>query len=223
MSLQETVASIVERLTAIPDKADAALMIRHAERGDIPPGALGVDVPLTAVGVESADSLGAILAGIRPQVEVFSSPVPRCVQTAEAILRGVGRPEGVALDWRLGDPGPFVVDAEIGGRLFLEAGILEIARRQLTNVDPPAGMRRTSEGVDLMLDLATRDLRCQGRLNIYVTHDAILAVLVAYIYGLSIDEICWPEYLDGFLLWRSSGQLRFAWRGLQQSSHPLGG
>ena len=183
----------------------------------------GADVPLTAIGVESAERLGAILSSIRPQVEVTSSPVPRCVQTAAAILRGGGCPEGAALDWRLGDPGPFIVDAEISGQLFLETGILDIARRQLTNVAPPAGMRKTSEGVDLLLGLSTRDLRYQGHLNVYVTHDAILAVLVAYLYGLSVDEICWPEYLDGLLLWRSSEQLRLAWRGLQQSSHPFGG
>ena len=212
-------ASIVERLAAIPDIADAALVIRHAEREEIPPGSFGVDVPLTAVGVESAERLGATLYGIRPQVEVTTSPVPRCVQTAEAILRGGGRPEGTALDGRLGDPGPFIVDAEISGPLFLETGILEITRRQLTNVDPPAGMRKTSEGVDLLLGLTTGNLRYQGHLKVYVTHDAILAVLVAYLYGQSIDEICWPEFLDGLLLWRSSEQLLFAWRGLEQASH----
>ena len=55
-----------------------------------------------------------------------------------------------------------------------------------------------------------------------MTHDAILAVLVAYLYRLRIDEINWPGYLDGLLLWRSGDRVNFIWRGLEQGSHPLG-
>lgn len=213
---------IAEQLSSIPVQADAALILRHAEREDIPPGTFGVDVPLTAYGVESAERLGATLSGLRLQVRVTASPVPRCVSTGRAILRGGSRSEQVALDSRLGDPGPFVVDEEVSGALFLEIGILEIVRRQLTQVEPPAGMRPAREGVDLLLGLTANNLRSRGRLDIHVTHDAILAVLVAYLYRLPVDEINWPGYLDGLLLWRSGDRLNLIWRGLEQGSHPLG-
>ena len=213
---------IVEQLSNLPDKADAALILRHAEREEIPQGTFGVDVPLTTSGVTSAERLGAILSGIRPLVYASASPVPRCVSTATAILRGGGWPEEVALAWRLGDPGAFVVDEEVSGALFLETGILEIVRHQLTLAEPPAGMRPTAEGINLLLGLTTNNLYSHGRLNIYVTHDAILAVLVAYLYRLRIDEINWPGYLDGLLLWRSGDRVNFIWRGLEQGSHPLG-
>ncbi len=127
------------------------------------------------------------------------------------------------MDWRLGVPGPFVVDEEVSGALFLQIGILEIVRRQLTRTEPPAGMRATSEGVDLLLELTAKYLRSRGRLNVYVTHDSILAVLVAYLYRLSVGDIGWPDYLDGLLLWRCEERLHFAWRGLEQRSHPFGG
>ena len=127
------------------------------------------------------------------------------------------------MDWRLGDPGPFVVDEEVSGALFLEIDILEIVKRQLTQVEPPAGMRATSEGIDLLLGLTANDLRCRGHLNIYVTHDAILAVLVAYLYGLTVDEVGWPGYLDGLLLWRCGQRLHFSWRGLEPGCQPLRG
>ena len=214
---------IVDQLRNLPDKADAALILRHAEREDIPPGTFGLDVPLTSCGVASAEGLGSILSGIRPLVCVTASPVPRCASTAKAILRGGGWPDEVNLDWRLGGPGPFVVDEEVSGALFLEIGILEIVRQQLTRTDPPSGMRPTSEGVDLLLGLTTNDLRSRGHLNFYVTHDAILAVLVAHLYRLPVDDIGWPSYLDGLLLWRCRDRLHFIWRGLEQSSHPLGG
>ena len=217
------VSWIVKQLGGLPAQADAALILRHAERGDIPLGTFGEDVPLATRGVASAEKLGAVLSSIRPRVRATASPVPRCESTAKAILRGGGWPEEVALDWRLGEPGPFVVDTEVSGALFLEIGILEIVRHQLTHVEPLAGMRATSEGVHLLLGLTTNDIRSRGRLNIYVTHDSILAVLVAYLYRLLVDEIGWPGYLEGLLLWRHGERLHFIWRGLEQSSYPLGG
>ena len=214
---------ITEQIGRIPAQADAAVILRHAEREDIPPGTFGSDVPLTSRGVETAERLGAMLSGLRPQVGVTASSVPRCVSTGKAVLRGGGWPEEVALDWRLGAPGPFVFDEEISGALFLQIGILEIVRRQLTRAEPPAGMRSTAEGVDLLLGLASDDLRARGRLNVYVTHDAILAVLVARLYRLSVEDIGWPGYLAGLLLWRCRDRLHFIWRGLEEGSHPLGG
>ena len=217
------VSWIVAQLSNIPAQADAALMLRHAEREDIPPGTFGVNVPLTPRGVASAERLGAMLSDQRQQLEVTASPVPRCVSTAQALLRGGGWPEEVALDWRLGAPGPFVVDEAVSGALFLEIGLLETVKRQLTQVEPPAGMRATAEGIELLLGLAASDLGRRRHLNIYVTHDAILAVLVAYLYGLTVDEVGWPGYLDGLLLWRCGQRLRFSWRGLEQGTRPLGG
>ena len=216
-------SGIADQLGKLPHEADAALILRHAEREEIPPGTFGVDVPLTSCGVASAERLGATLSSLRPKVGVTASPVPRCISTAAAIMRGGEWAEEVALDWRLGDPGPFVVDEEVSGALFLDIGILEIVRHQLTCTKPPAGMKPTAEGVGLLLELATNKLRSRGRLNIYVTHDAILAVLVAYLYRLPVDEINWPDYLDGLLLWRCGNRLYFIWRGLEESSYPVGG
>ena len=214
---------IESNLSNIPAISDVALVLRHAEREDVPPGTFGVDVQLTANGIASAEELGAALSSIRPQTSVTSSPVSRCESTARAILRGGGWPENVILDWRLGDPGPFVENEEISGALFLETGILEIVRHQLALAEPPAGMRPTSEGIDLLLGLTANDLRFSGRLDIYVTHDAILAVLVAYLYRMSVEEVGWPDYLDGLLLWQRGERLHFIWRGLEQGSHPVSG
>ena len=212
---------IMKHLSHVPPQTDVALVVRHAEREDIPPGTFGNDIPLTDRGVGEAEELGAKLSNLRPRISATSSPVPRCELTASAILRGGDQPDDVVPDWRLGDPGPFVVDTESSGDLFLEIGILEINRHQLSRSEPPVGMRGTGEGVDLLLGLTASHLRSTGRLDAYVTHDGILAVLVAYLYRLQIDEIEWPDYLDGLLLWRRGEHLYFAWRGLEQGSRPL--
>ena len=222
MNVLNTLASITERLATVPEEADVALVVRHAEREAILVGEFGVDVPLTARGVAAAEALGRVLS-VRERATVVSSPVPRCVQTAEAVLRGGGWSGAVTRDRRLGDPGPFVVDPEVSGPLFLKLPILELVRRQLSDPRPPAGMRLACEGVAIILGLVAGDLQRQGRLNVYVTLDAILVVLLARLFRLTIDEIDWPGFLDGLLLWRSGGQISLSWRGLPQASHPCSG
>ena len=114
----------------VPEGVDASLVIRHAEREDIPASTFGHDVNLTAEGTQSAELMGAALSQYRA-LTVVSSPVPRCVQTAKAMLRGAGTSAEVLTDRHLGDPGAFIVDAGTAGPLFLELPIPEIARRQL--------------------------------------------------------------------------------------------
>ena len=223
MSLLDTVSSIAERLSCIPGLADVALVIRHAEREVIPTGAFGLDVPLTVAGITEAERLGEAIRSFREHFTVVSSRVPRCVQTGEAILRGAGCLGKIALDRRLGDPGPFVVDIDATGTFFLELPVPEIVRRQLHEAEPLPGMRPTADGVEKLLSLTADELENNGRLNVYVTHDAILAVLVASLFRLPLAETGWPGYLEGLLLWRSSGRLRFSWRSLQQTSHSIGG
>ena len=222
MTLPIPAASIVERLALAPHQSDVAIILRHAERGEIPAGTFGEKVPLTAQGVLTAEKLGTVLERRGP-ISIASSPVPRCVQTAEAILRGGGQTGATTLDWRLGAPGPFVVNAEESGKLFLQLGILDIVRRQLAETVPLPGMRETTEGIELLLELIDQDQDQQGRLSIYVTHDSILALLVAWLHRAPIEAIVWPDYLDGLLLWRLEERLNLSWRGLPQASHPIGG
>ena len=222
MTLPQPAASILERLTAVPEDADVALMIRHAEREAIPSGAFGRDVGLTEQGIRSSERLGAALSKVRA-VSAVSSPVYRCVQTVEALLRGSGSCAGVATDRRLGGPGPFVVVPEVAGALFLEVPVQEIARRQLEEPAPPPGMRRTEEGVAILLDLLTANLGRNGRLFVYVTHDIILTPFIGTLYGKSANETGWPHFLDGLLLWQWGKRFHFNWMGLQQASNPVRG
>ncbi len=141
---------------------------------------------------------------------VVSSPVPKCVQTAQALLRSTGSSVEVATDRRLGGPGAFVVDAEVAGPLFLELPIPEIAPRQLHDSASLPGMRPTSEGVEMLLDLVTLPLRNEGQLHVFVAHDIILSVFVASIFRSSLEETGWPGYLYRLLLWRSDVELCFS-------------
>ena len=199
MTSPEVVDSIAERLAAVPAECDVALIVRHAERGEIPSGEFGDYVPLTARGVADAQRLGAVLRSVR------------------------GLPGEAVLDRMLGDPGLFIVDPEVSGNLFLQTGILEIVRRQLGEAEPPPGMRPTAEGIELLLSLTTDNLENRGRLNVYVTHDAVLSVLVASLFRSPLEKTGWTQYLEGLLLWRTAGRLHFSWRAFERASYPLRG
>lgn len=216
------VDSLLDRLERAPPGREVSIIMRHAERQPIPAGSFGTNVPLTASGTASAEQLGNFLSS-RVLGSIVSSPVLRCVSTAQAIVRAAGWAAEVGMDWRLGDPGPFVEDAELAGPPFLKEGIREIVQRQLVDGEALPGMRPAGEGVELLLELTTAKLGESGRLNIHVTHDAILAVMVGNLYGLSIDEFVWPDFLDGLILWVVDDIIHYSWRGLEQASYPLGG
>ncbi len=185
MTTSDSVTSLMKQLAVVPERVDASLIIRHAEREDIPAGTFGHEVNLTAEGTQSAEQLGAALSENRA-LTIVSSPVTRCVQTAQAMLRGAGTSAEVVTDRHLGDPGAFIVDAETAGPLFLELPIPEIARHQLHDTAPLPGMRPTLEGVEILQELATSPLGDNGRLHVFVTHDIILSVFVASIFRSSL-------------------------------------
>ena len=221
MTVPAAVTSIVDRLSLVPPESDVSLVLRHAEREEIPRGTFGEDVRLTVAGVAHAEELGTRLSGRELSV-LRSSPLPRCTATAGAIARGAGWDAEAVTDRLLGDHGPFVTDASVCGPLFLEVEIRELVRLQLSGRRPPPGMRSTAEGAGMFLETAAGDLGGKGLLNIHVTHDAILAVLVGHLFGLGVGDFPWPGYLDGLLLWRSDERLHFSWRELRATSLPSG-
>ncbi len=220
MTAPETVASTLDRLRLPPPNADVAIVLRHAERDALPPGESGSNVALTENGVATAKQLGKLL-GERSPGKIHSSPLPRCVNTGQQIAEGAGWNTGVMPDWRLGSPGPFVVDEGLCEPLFLRLGSREVVRRQLEASPPPVGMRPADDGIRIFLELAAAPLGQDGRTYLHVTHDSVLAVIVGRLFDLGLEDFHWPEYLDTLLLWKESGTLAVSWRGLEQASYPF--
>ncbi len=214
---QRTLAQVAD----VPTDTDVALVLRHAEREAITQGTYGNDVPLTERGTDSARRLGEALSA-RPPSAILTSPLPRCAQTAQAIIRGARWDCVAVADHRLGDPGAFVVAPELAGPTLLEIGPEAMAERQLTETELPPGMKATIQGVELLLDLIQSQLAARGRVSVFVTHDLVLAVLVGSLYGLNPSEFDWPDYLDSLIVWKQLDRLRFRWRGLHEASHPVG-
>ena len=215
--VQRTLALLAD----VPSDADVALVIRHAEREPISPGTYGNDVSLTERGTHSARRLGKALTS-RSSSAIITSPLPRCVQTAQAIIEGASWNGPALADHTLGDPGPFVTAPELSGPVLLEIGPKAMAQHQLTEKDPPPGMRAAEQGVELLLNLIRPHLADRGLVSLFITHDLVLAVLVGHLYGLNVGEFDWPDYLDALTVWKQSDRLRFRWRALREASRPVG-
>jgi hypothetical protein len=122
------------------------------------------------------------------------------------------------LDWRLGDPGPFVVDSALAGPLFLHPGPAEVVRRQLQEPVPLPGMRPTEAGVSLLLDLMLETVAVPGTLDVFVTHDSVIAAVAGHLLQVIPDAAVWPRFLDGVFVWHREGTFGIAWQGTVQES-----
>lgn len=201
-----------QHLHLVPENKHIALLLRHAHRDPINNGTYGDEVGLTGGGCHDARELGRTL-GRRQVGRIVTSPIIRCQQTAKELAAGAGWDGAIALDWRLGQPGPFVVEPELAGPLFLNLGIPRVVRMQLDRNDPLPGMRPTHDGVSLLLDFLIEGADLGHTLSVFVTHDAILAVVVGYLLGVHTDAASWPGFLEGVYLWRSPEGLAVVWRG----------
>lgn len=88
------------------------LIVRHAERPQIEDGEVGNDLCLTEAGVQATRCFASTLG---PEiVAIQSSPILRCMQTAQLIAESHGYArENIKTSHLLGDPGFSIADADL--------------------------------------------------------------------------------------------------------------
>lgn len=195
------------------DNRRFALLVRHAERPPIPPGSFGNELPLTGAGKRAAVDLGRRLGtSLRA---TWSSPVLRCLQTTKAVSEGAGFSGDPVLDRHLGDPGAMISDTSMVGDVFHVHGSEGVVQRLLQNERPLPGFQSPGEGTTLVVESMAEALPSDGG-ALLVTHDSILAVVVAVIFGGGSVFVpgAWPDYLEGLgMVEDRDGQQVFVWRG----------
>ncbi len=193
-----------------------SLLIRHATRPPIPAGSFGNDLLITDEGRRHAMELGGLLQGRLGRL--VTSPVLRCVETAQAIRRGAHASARLTTDITLGDPGVWIADGHAVGDAFLKDGPRGVVARQLAG-DAAPGMTPLDLGVTRFLKTLLSTQGGPGQIDVFVSHDAVIAPLLgALLESNNIAEI-WPEYLEGTLLNQSGGVLAILWRGTLRTTH----
>lgn len=180
-----------------PKSNKLSLLIRHADRDKIPSGSFGNEVMLNETGKVNALKFGEALSVLKIN-KIMTSPIGRCVQTAELIVKGYGQAIDIIETKALGAPGLHITDEEIAGKFFMEQGFEELYRRIINDI-PIAGIPDAKQFNQLMTDFLIENTKDDG-LTIFVTHDLLIAF-----YHYSINKTVytrenWVKYLGGLIL-----------------------
>jgi hypothetical protein len=173
------------------------ILLRHAEKAALTKDFTEPELPLTAKGVEDAESLGMLLRkhGHSEELRFFVSPRKRCIQTARYIAIGAGISDPLILtNHNLGSPGPFVIDHEIGYKVFSNAPLEEIIRKFMMG-DQQGCFLPMEMGCQNLHDYLTSNSNSDS-LSIFISHDAII---IPFIYWLSSQDLLesWLPPLGG--------------------------
>ncbi|NGX38376.1 MAG: Lipopolysaccharide core heptose(II)-phosphate phosphatase [Chlamydiae bacterium] len=169
------------------------ILLRHAEREDFQKNTFGDMTPLTTRGKDTAQMLGKKFSQV-PIDAIYTSPLLRCVQTANEFIKGLGNKCPIHFSNILGDPGPFIRDPEKAGSVFLETPLPEILQAIAGGKRLP-GMRSMEEGCKLFLDYTKK---MNTRVSLMISHDSIISLLGAYFFKDKEVLNYIPGFLEGF-------------------------
>ncbi len=186
------------------------IIVRHAERPDIPAGEVGNDVLLNAQGLQASFAFGQSLN--QNIISIRTSPISRCVQTATEIAKAVGYGiSNIETCTDLGSPGYFISDGSLAWRHWQEKGSQRVNQFLLDGSECWDGFNDLEKSAAQFKNKVEKALRSsQNGTHLWVTHDTILAAFAARVLDEPITIDQWPEYLGSLIAEISSGgKMRF--------------
>lgn len=203
-------ASILHWLARLSPERPVAVLLRHAARPPIPPGETGNELALTPEGVIQAEHLGGLLG--RRLVALHTSPVLRCLQTAEALREGARVPLDILSDRMLGAPGAFVVDEVLGGQTLQRLGLESFVAHLIAGEGVLPGVAEPSAAASSLVRHMLEHSGDVRGLHVFVTHDSLVAPTVARMLQCAVPREDWPEYLEAAFFWREGPDVWGAYR-----------
>lgn len=230
MALELLPASMLKAIDLLPDaQTPVTLFTRHSIREIVEgQGLAGYNLQLTEQGRDLAEAWGGYLVGNTDRViqHCISSPIQRCVDTAALMIRGA---DAITIEPNthhieiieqglLVEPGSFVLDIKQAGPYFQKQGALGFINSFVNNALP--GMKHPIHGVVDVLELIynTHPTNQYG-LSLAVSHDTILAAIIAVISGRNeVTQADWPDMMEGLFVWFEGDEfleskLKWIWRG----------
>lgn len=171
------------------------IIIRHAERPAITDGTVGDELSLTEKG--KADTLVYAENFNSEVISIRTSPIARCVQTAQIMANHWGYPpDEIQTCNKLGDPGFFISDSELAWQNWLEKGAEAVNQYLLGgNEKWPGFVDFDMAIIEMQSWIRSTLLSSRSGSHVWVTHDTILATLASRLSPnpLSLEE--WPGFL----------------------------
>ena len=186
-----------ENLIHYSEKNRLSALIRHADRDEIPNGSFGNDILISKKGKENSFNFGKCLSELKVN-RIFTSPVQRCVQTAEQIGKGYGKSINIIQTTALGNPGLQIYDDKLAGEYFMQHGGFTMYTH-FTQGREIQGVRSTEELRVSMTNFIAENTTQNG-LTIFISHDMIIAM-----YHYCLDKTIytkdnWVNFLSGITL-----------------------
>ncbi len=171
-----------------------SLLLRHADRDDIPQGSFGNEVLLNEKGKLNAQRFGEQLIE-RKINRIFTSPVGRCVQTAEFISKGYGSSIEIIETTSLGAPGLHIKDEKIAGEFYLKYGFDEMYKRFMNGEEIP-GMPNINE-LNYRITNFIKENSTENGTTVFITHDMLIAFYHFSINKKIYSKENWINYMTG--------------------------
>ncbi|MEP7121177.1 MAG: histidine phosphatase family protein [Byssovorax sp.] len=206
--------SVLRWLAQVPRDAPVALLLRHSVREHLAPGDAGYTQPITEVGVKLARDLGAIL-GARLR-SLHTSPLTRCVQTAEGLRLGASSNVSVVIDRLLGDPGAFVLDGKLAWSHWEERGHEGVMAYFVSGQETLPGLAAPDAAARFLVHHLLAAAGPNPGIHVFVTHDALVTAAAARLLGDHLTPADWPWFLEGALFWREGDSVSVAYRDKPQ-------
>ncbi len=230
MALDLLPISMLKAIDLLPDaKTPVTLFPRHSIREVVTgQGLAGYDLQLTEQGRELAQAWGNYLIDNtdRSIQHCISSPIQRCVDTAALMIQGADSSTlvqnthhiEIVQQGLLVEPGSFVLDIKQAGPYFQKQGALGFINSFVNNALP--GMKHPITGVVDVLELIyNTHPQDHFGLSLAVSHDTILAAIIAVISGRNtVSHEDWPKMMEGLFVWFEGdvfleSKLKWIWRG----------
>ena len=200
------------------------LLTRHSIRDRVKgKGFATYAMPLNEAGQKLADLWGQWLYQHldAPCTACVSSPVGRCVETAQRILASVPIDKRPAIQeiGLLVEPGSLVTDVTLAGPQFVQRGAVGFINGFLAR--DIEGMKTPEQGAYDILHLLFTRQPAEGWM-LAVSHDTILAALLGVCYGWErLEKQHWPDMMEGVWIWFEpmstpdivAARVNLLWRG----------
>lgn len=202
--------TLLRNIERIPAEYPVALLLRHSIREEFAAGDIGNNIPITVDGKNLAFELGRFL-GERLRT-LHSSPLLRCVQTAEALREGAGVDADISGNRLLGDPGIFVVNAALAWSNWEALGNEGVMRHLAAEDYALPGMADPDAAAQELVRYMLSVMDGAPGVHVFVTHDTILGPVVARLFSQNYEVCKGPLFLEGALFWGSHVDVNIAYR-----------
>ena len=203
---------MLNALQQVPQDRAIGLLMRHADREALLKDfAQSYVQPLTELGRQRSQNFGKVLGN--RLVRCHSSPLTRCLQTVQSIQAGAGLEVDVVENCLLGDPGVFVLDAEMAGQTWSTVPVAQINQHlSKKGVEPLPGMASGFEASMFAIQHLLSQMEEVAGIHVFCSHDSIVGPICSHLMGEVLSVAEWPSFLEGVFFWRDGSEVWFGFR-----------